>query len=77
MKDFIGTCVENPFGRIEELSRIIEKGKVISKTRFMGACAVHPDTLKDMKRFPHDYEYFQSLDRIYYYEWSAIEHFYS
>ena len=76
MKDLIGTCVDNPFGRIE-LSRIIENGEVISKAKFMRTCAIHPDTARDMRRFPNDYEYFQSLDGIYYYEWSAIEHFYS
>ena len=35
MKELIGTCVENPFERTEELSRIVENGQNIKN---MGVC---------------------------------------
>ena len=76
MKEFIGTCVENPFDRIEELVRITENGKEITAKTFRQHCSIHPDILKDMRQFPNDYTYYKFQD-IYYYEWSAIEYFYN
>ena len=76
MKEFIGTCVENPFGRIETLAGIVDRATEITKRTFLKHCLVHPDTLADMRRFPNDY-YFAKTGKVYFYEWSAIEHFYS
>jgi len=75
MKEFIGTCVENPFGRIETLVKIIDNAREISKRSFLRQTCVHPDIIKEMRRFPNDYEFYQHKD-ICFYTWSAIEHFY-
>lgn len=74
-KEFIGTCVENPYGRIETLCEIVENAVQISKKTFLKHCVVHPCTLISMKHFPNDYEYFKCKN-VYFYRWSAIEHFY-
>jgi len=76
MKDFIGTCVENPFDRIEILTRVVDRATEITKHTFLKQCVVHLDTLADMRRFPNDYCFFKSKN-VYFYEWSAIEYFYS
>ena len=76
MKEFIGTCVENPFGRIETLVEVTENAQEITKPTFLRKCCIHPDTLKEMRQYPNDYEFYRFKD-IYFYTWSAIEHFYS
>ena len=75
MKQFIGTCVGNPFSGVDELNKIVDSGRVISKKRFLSECDVDNCIISEMKRFPYDYQFFKS-DEIYFYEWSAIEHFY-
>lgn len=75
MKEFIGTCVENPFERIELLVEITEKARPISKKRFIENCYIHPDIIKAIKQYPDDYEFFEYKD-VMFYVWSAIEHFY-
>ena len=75
MKEFIGTCVENPFGRIEELTRIFERVTEITKRTFLKHCIVTPELRVEFNRFPNDF-YFAKSDGIYFYEWSMIEHFY-
>lgn len=74
-KEFIGTCVENPFERIELLAEIVENAKKIFKKKFFEHCFIHPDIIKAIKQFPNDYEFYQYKD-IMFYEWSGIEHFY-
>ena len=76
MKEFIGTCVENPFRRIETLVEIVDNAQEITKQTFLKHCFVHPDLLADMRRFPNDYSFWKCKN-VYYYEWSAIEHFYT
>jgi len=75
VKEFIGTCVENPFDRIEELTRIVENGEELDELEFRRHCLIHPDILRDMEQYPNDYAFYKFRD-IYYYVWSAIEHFY-
>ena len=75
MKSFIGTCVENPFGRIETLCNVVEGGKKISKKKFLNSCYVEEELIKDFKKFPHDYAFYQ-YENIMFYTWGAIEHFY-
>ena len=74
-KEFAGTCVENPFGRIETLAEITENARTISKKKFFDNCFIHPDIVGQTRKYPHDYEFYQYKD-IFFYTWSAIEHFY-
>ena len=75
-REFIGTCVENPFDRIEILAGIVNQAEEISRQTFLEHCVVHEDILRDMRRFPNDYSYYK-YKTIYFYDWSAIEHFYN
>jgi hypothetical protein len=74
-KEFQGTCVENPFRNIETLCDVVEKAIKITKRTFLQHCFIHCEILKNMKQFPNDYEFFK-YKNIYFYRWSAIEHFY-
>ena len=76
MKQFIGTCVNNPWRNPWKLNSIIEQGKPISREDFLASCEVAAETELEMRRFPHDYEFYQSCQGIMFYTWSAIEHFY-
>ena len=76
MKQFIGTCVENPFHSLRELESVIDKGVPITKGCFLNRCDVPLDIQDMMRQFPHDFEYYQSNGGIAFYTWSAIEHFY-
>jgi len=80
MKEFIGTCVENPFERIEELVRVKENAKKIAKRAFLKQCFVEDKIQRQMKKHPGDYEFYKCIDRwyseVYFYEWSGIEYFY-
>lgn len=74
-KQFYATCVDYP--NPNELIKIVEKGKSISRRRFLRECAVSPKLVREMKRFPHDYSFYRSKSKkkeIYYFEWSMIEH---
>jgi len=71
----IGSCGDNPFNSVEKLDLIVENAREITKRTFLKYCCVHPDYLSDMKKFPHDYEFFKYRN-IYFYTWSAIEYFY-
>jgi len=74
-KDFVGTCVENPYSQIETLCDIVENAVEITKQTFLKHCFVHPDILKAMRQYPNDYEFFRCAN-VYFYRWSAIECFY-
>ena len=55
----------------------IDNGVEISKAEFLKNCDVDDAILKDMKKYPNDYQYGKSEDdKIYYYQHSRIEHFY-
>ena len=65
MKECIGTCVDNPFGR--ELDSIVDRARPLAKRRFLAECDL-PDEIKaQMKRYPNDYRYSQTGD-IWFYE---------
>lgn len=74
-KEFLGTCVGNPFGRIETLVEIIDNAKEITKETFLKHCSVHSDILKEFRTYPNDYGFYKNSN-VYFYTWSAIEHFY-
>ena len=74
-KQFYGTCVENPFGRIEELVKVIENAIEITKQTFLRHCFMSPGEKVEMKQYPNDFEFYKYRN-IYFYRWSAIEHFY-
>lgn len=75
MKEFRGTCVENPFGSIGDLCTVVENAVRITKRTFFKHCCVHSEIVAQMKQYPNDYEFF-NRQNIYFYAWSAIEHFY-
>jgi len=74
-KTLIGTCVDNPFREMEKLEKIIDEAKKISKRTFFKRCEIALEIEEDIKRFPNDYEFYK-YQEIYFYRWSAIEHFY-
>ena len=76
-----GTCVENPFGDIGVLVGVAEKGRTISRKTFLKHCNVSPEELVLMREYPNSYEFCKSSvpfskQIVYFYTWSAIEHFY-
>lgn len=75
MKEYKGNCVSNPFRNPETLSKVIDGADQITKRTFLKYCAVDDETLKAMREFPSDYEFYK-YGNIYFYTWSAIEYFY-
>lgn len=76
---FVGNCVDNPFPTVEELTKVIESAKQITKRTFHSRCEVDIMVRGMMVDFPNDYTYWKSRFRghvVYFYEWSRIEHFY-
>lgn len=82
-KEFIGTCVENPFKDIGTLTDIVEnRAKQISRKAFLQQCDIPVELQKEMREYSHDYEFYKSempftKQVVYFYTWSAIEHFYN
>lgn len=74
-KEFRGDCVGNPFGRLARLVEVIDNAREITKLTLFKHCAVAPLVRLDMGRYPNDYT-FHKHKNIYFYCWSAIEHFY-
>ena len=84
MRQFIGSCVENPFGDIGVLTNVVENhAKPISMRTFLKECPVADHLKRDMRQFPGDYEFYRSkmwLDNpcyILFFRHSAIEYFYN
>jgi len=75
MKQPIGTCIDNPFGSRERLEKIMTGAKKISRKEFLEVCDVPSEIVIEMKEYYDDFEYYKNGD-IYFYIWSAIEHFY-
>jgi len=76
----IGTCVDNPFKTTENLIDIIDRGREIKFLTFCKRCAVSQETLDAINKFRYDYTFARSTYQgkpIYFYTWSAIEHFYA
>ncbi len=74
-KQFIGTCVDNPFRSTEKLSSVIDSSVPMSKRAFMMACDVSEGIRAAMRRFPNDYGFYKN-GGVCFFTWSAIEHFY-
>ena len=84
MKQYIGSCVENPFDDIGTLTNVVENNAVeIGKRTFLKHCIITEEQKQDMAHFPDDYEFYRSKvwqsnpSYIYFYNHSAIEYFYS
>jgi hypothetical protein len=75
MKEFIGTCVENPFGSVDRLCEIIDKAKNVSRKAFFTVCDLSEDEKRIMRQYPNDFRFFCN-GAIFFYEWSRIEYFY-
>ena len=75
MKSYQGSCVENPFSRIDTLCNIVEGAKRTSKRKFFENCYLEEELIKQIRKFPNDYVFYQYED-IMFYQWSAIEYFY-
>ena len=73
-KQYWANCVGWQFG-IETLVEITENAREITRQTFFKRVEIDVDNKKQMKMFPDDYCYYKYKD-IYFYEWSAIEHFY-
>ena len=76
MKQFIGDCTSNPLADVNVLSDVIDNAVEITKRTFLKYCDVNEELLKDMRRFPNDYTFYKN-GSLYFYQWSAIEYFYS
>jgi len=75
MKNFIGTCIHNPFESRKAFDRVVKGAGKCSKTQFLRECNVHSDIVKMIKAYPNDFEFYR-YGNIYFYKWSGIEHFY-
>jgi len=75
-KQLIGTCVGNPFKSLWKLNFILDNAKEITRQTFFRNCDVDNDTKIGMYEYPNDFEYYKSYEGVYFYTWSAIEHFY-
>ena len=75
MKEFIGICIDNPFKSIEKLTDVIDAGIEISIRTFKNLCDVSEKEFQMFKKYPNDFRFYKTKD-IYFYQWSAIEHFY-
>lgn len=76
---FIGDCASNPFPTVQELTKVIERGSEISFKTFITYCDLAPPEVESMNDYPNDYRFYLSHHngkRVFYYEWSRIEHFY-
>ena len=76
MKQFIGSCVDNPFSSVEELSRIIDEAKEITQTEFLEQCVIDEQVMPMMERYPSDFTYYKNGE-VYFHTHSAIEYFYN
>jgi len=83
-KEFIGTCVDNPFEDMGTLVNVVDNySREIDVQEFLANCYVHPETIEEMQRFPKDFGFYKSKvlwDQpysIYFYRHSAVEHFYA
>jgi hypothetical protein len=74
-KKLIGTCGDNPFIPPEAMDRLVENAQEIGAEEFIGQCELEEERIKNMAQQPNDYRFFKNGD-IYFYEWSAIEHFF-
>ncbi len=75
MREFIGTCVDNPFMDKAELDKIINKATRITRSSFLSECLVEKRLEKEMYKRPADFEFYRYY-YIYFYKHSRIEHFY-
>lgn len=76
MKIFKGDCVHNPFETSDKLIEIIDRAREIKKHTFFKHCLIEAQIVAEMYKFPNDFRFFKSAGGIYFYQWSAIEHFY-
>ena len=74
-KQFFGTCVDNPFSSVDRLTDICERSRPCAKSTFLKECDLDESTRDMIRRYPNDYSFRRTKD-IYFFVWSAIEHFY-
>lgn len=74
-KEFIGTCVENPFRNLVQLQLVLDRKRRISQRTFLNDCIVSHPAKAMMKCYPHDFAFYRSKN-IYFFVHSAIEHFF-
>ena len=81
MKEFIGSCVENPFEDVNKLSEVIDGGIEITEEEFLRVCDVGDmDLFKEpikisFKNYPQSFSFYKNGE-IYFFENSAIEYFF-
>ncbi len=74
-KKFMGNCTSNPFRSVDLMKKIIDDSKKISKVKFLRECLVEPDIKTMIKRFPKDFEFYES-GKYMFFRHSMIEFFY-
>ena len=79
MKEFYGTCVDNPFTSVGDLCQVVETAKPITRETFIKQCDTTPELRAELREWLYDYEFYHYrgiLGNVYFYAWSAIEYFY-
>ena len=74
-KEFIGTCINNPFSTRSKFEKVMDNAVLISKAKFLKNCDVVEEIKDNIKRFPNDFGFYQSGE-VYFFTWSSIEHFF-
>ncbi len=79
-KEFICNCVNPNFEELgvkdsNEFSDFIDNAKSITKKEFLDICYLEEETMKNLKRFPNDFQ-FKKNKGIYFFVHSCIEHFF-
>ena len=75
MKEYIGSCIDNPFGSVEKLAEVIDNAKKISKKKFRSFVYLTDEEMKNIKLYPYDYEFYQN-GKIFFNKHSCIEYFF-
>ena len=78
MKQYIGSCVDNPFKDAKyryNLLGILLHGREIVKRTFFKHCELDPELVEQMKHYPRDYCFYK-FKNVYWFTNSAIEYFY-
>ena len=75
--DFRGTCIENPFERIETLVLIVENAKRIPFRAFIKACNPMPEHKKEFKKRLDNFKFFCYNGIFFFYDVKKdVEFFY-
>ena len=79
-KEFMGTCVENPFDEddTEILAQVVYTADKISRKMFLALCEINQRLEKKMRKNPSNFEFFRNKNICFYRDINKdIEYFYN